>query len=304
MKLYAGIEAGGTNFVCALGSGPDDILAQTVFDTGEPGSTIDQALDFFEHQSQQYGSIAAIGVASFGPLDPQPNSPNFGHITSTPKLGWSNFDFVGAVREVFDLPIGFDTDVNGAALAEWRWGNARELDTFIYLTIGTGIGGGGLVNGQLMHGMIHPEMGHIPIPHDWDRDPFEGICPFHADCLEGLANGPSLEARWAQSPKTLPPDHPAWDLEAHYLALGLVAFICALSPQRIIMGGGVMEQEQLFPLIRAKVRRNLNGYVQSPQVLDEIDSYIVPPKLGDRAGVMGAIALAAQALGKFEEIGR
>ena len=195
----------------------------------------------------------------------------------------------------FNLPVSFDTDVNGAALGEWRWGAAQGLDTFIYLTIGTGIGGGGLFNGHLMHGLLHPEMGHIPLPHDKEVDPFEGVCPFHGDCFEGLAAGPAMEKRWGQKAETLPADHPAWDLEVHYIALALQSLICTLSPQRIILGGGVAQQPQLIPLIRQKTRAFLNGYVQSTEILENIDGYIVPPALGGRAGVLGAIALAQQA---------
>lgn len=294
-KLYAGIEAGGTKFVCALGSGPDDIREQITFPTTHPKETIQQVVNFLQAGIQRSGAISGIGIASFGPLDPQPGSPTYGFISSTPKPGWSNFDLVGAVKRNFDLPISFDTDVNGAALGEWRWGAAAGLDTFVYLTIGTGIGGGGLVNGELMHGLVHPEMGHIRIPHDRADDPFPGNCPFHGDCFEGLANGPAMENRWGQRAETLPPDHPAWVLEAQYIALGLVNFICTLSPQRIILGGGVMQQPQLFPLIHTRVQALLNGYVQADQILEHIDQYIVAPGLGARAGVLGAIALAYRA---------
>ena len=194
------------------------------------------------------------------------------------------------------MPIGFDTDVNGAALAEYCWGAARGLDNFIYLTIGTGVGGGGMVNGQLMHGLIHPEMGHIYLPPHPDDPHPEGFCPFHGNCLEGMTNGPALEQRWGQPGETLPSDHLAWEMEAHYLALGLVNFICTLSPQRIIMGGGVMEQSHLFPMIRQKVQTLLKGYVQSSMILEQIDTYVVPPDLGSKAGVLGAIALAQQVI--------
>jgi fructokinase len=228
-------------------------------------------------------------------LDLQPASPHYGHITSTPKVGWSNTDIVGRLQKEFDLPIGIDTDVNAAALGEWRWGSAQGLDTFVYLTVGTGIGGGGLANRRLLHGLLHPEMGHIPLPHDTDTDPFPGVCPFHADCFEGLASGLAIEKRWNSRAELLPPDHPAWELEAHYLALALTAYICTLSPQRIILGGGVMTQHHLFPRLRAQVQRRLNGYVRAPAVLEEIDSYIVPPALGAQAGVLGAIALAIEA---------
>ena len=186
------------------------------------------------------------------------------------------------VRQALNLPIGFDTDVNGAALGEWRWGAAQDLDTFIYLTIGTGIGGGAMVNGKLVHGMLHPEMGHILIPHDRQRDPFSGGCPYHGDCLEGLATGPAIEQRWGKRGETLTADHPAWELEAEYIALALVNFILTLSPQRIILGGGVMQQLHIFPLIRARVQKYLNVYIRTARILERIDEYIVPPALGGR----------------------
>ena len=291
MTLFGGIEAGGTKFVCAIGTGPDDIRAEIRFPTTRPEETIQQAIDFFRAQIAEYGPLAAIGIASFGPVDPNPSSLTFGYITTTPKPGWANVDLGGAIQRAFNVSIGFDTDVNGAALSEGRWGAAQGLDTFIYLTIGTGIGGGAMVNGRLLHGFIHPEMGHIPLPHDWEQDPFPGKCPYHGDCFEGMAAGPAIEARWQTKGQHLAPEHPAWELEAHYIALALRSFICTLSPQRIILGGGVMDQPQLFPLVRQKTLEALNGYVQSPAILENIDSYIVSPGLGNQAGVLGAIAL-------------
>jgi fructokinase len=294
MTLFGGIEAGGTKFVCAVGSGPDDLRAEIRFPTNTPEETIGRAIAFFQEQWAKE-PLDAIGIASFGPIDPNPASPTFGYITTTPKPGWAQTDFAGIIRQALKVPVGFDTDVNGAALGEHRWGAGQGLDSFIYLTIGTGIGGGGMANGKLMHGLVHPEMGHILLtPHPDDPHP-EGFCPYHGSCLEGMANGPALEKRWSQRAETLPDDHPAWELEAYYLALGLVNFICTLSPQRIIMGGGVMEQPRLFSLIRQKTLDLLNGYVQSPAILTHIDDYIVPPGLGNRAGVLGAIALAALA---------
>lgn len=295
MTLVGGIEAGGTKFVCAVGTGPDDVRAESRFLTTTPEETIGQAIAFFREQRQQHGGLAALGIAAFGPLDPNPTSPTYGYITSTPKPGWTNTDFAGPLGRALNLPVVFDTDVNGAALAEGRWGAAQGLDTFIYLTIGTGIGGGAVVGGKLLHGLLHPEMGHIRLPHDWQQDPYPGRCPYHGDCLEGMAAGPAIGERWSQPAETLPVDHPAWALEAHYLALGLVNFIVTLSPQRIILGGGVMEQQHLFPLVRRRVLELLNGYVQSPRLLEGIDTYIVPPALGNRAGVLGALALAQQA---------
>jgi fructokinase len=292
MAVWGGIEAGCTKVVCAVGTGPDDLEAEVRFPTTTPEETIGRAIQFF--QQQKKGPLTAIGIASFGPVDLNPDSPTFGYITGTPKPGWAHTDFAGKIRQALDVPVGFDTDVNAAALGEYRWGAAQGLDTFIYLTIGTGIGGGGVVNGKLIHGLIHPEMGHIRIPHDKDLDPYTGSCPYHGDCLEGLAAGPALEERWGRRGETLPADHPAWVLEADYLAFGLVNIICILSPQRIILGGGVMQQHHLFPLVRRRVQGLLNDYLPAPTILDQIDDYIVPPALGDRSGVLGAIALAQQ----------
>jgi fructokinase len=290
MPHLGGIEAGGTKFVCAVGTGPDNLWAETRFPTTTPEETIGQAIALFQEQAQKE-PIAAIGIASFGPVDPNPASPTFGYITTTPKPHWAQTDLAGAIGRAIGVPVGLDTDVNGAALGEYRWGAAQGLDTFIYLTIGTGLGGGGLVGGKLVHGLIHPEMGHIRLPRHPD-DPYPGACPFHGDCLEGMAAGPALQGRWGQRAETLPLDHPAWEIEAHYLAYGLVNFICTLSPQRLILGGGVMDQAHLFPLVRRKTQDLLNGYVQSPEIIERIDQYIVPPGLGNRAGVLGAIALA------------
>lgn len=291
MPLYGGIEAGGTKFVCAVGTGPGD-LQETRFPTGAPEETIAQALAFFRSQPEP---LTAVGIASFGPVDPDPASPTFGHITNTPKPGWAHTDIVGAIRQALGVPVGFDTDVNGAALGEHRWGAAQGLDTFIYLTVGTGIGGGGMVNGRLLHGLMHPEMGHVRVPHDRQRDPYAGCCPYHGDCLEGLACGPAVQERWGRPGPSLPAGHPAWALEAHYLALGLVSYICTLSPQRIILGGGLMAQPQLYDLVRKEVQVVLNGYIGVPQIVEHIDGYIVPPGLGNQAGVLGAIALAQDA---------
>lgn len=293
--LFGGIEAGGTKFVCLVGSGPDDIRASDRFPTTTPQATMHRVIQFFREQQASHGALTAIGVGAFGPLDPNPGSPTFGYITSTPKPGWMNTDLLGPLHSAFGLPMGFDTDVNAAALAEGRWGAAQGLDTFLYLTIGTGIGGGAMVDGRLLHGLIHPEMGHMLLRRDPRLDAFSGSCPFHGDCFEGLASGPALERRWGQRAETLAADHPAWELEAHYLAVGLVNLIVAFSPQRVVLGGGVMEQPHLLPLVRAKVQKLLNGYVQSPQIIERIGEYIVSPALGNRAGVLGAIALAAQA---------
>ncbi len=295
--LYGGIEAGGTRFVCALGSGPDNLRAQARFPTGSPAETLARAVDFFREGQARFGPLAAIGVGAFGPLDLHPDSPAYGRITATPKPGWAGADLLAPLRAAFGLPLALDTDVNAAALGEARWGSAQGLETLLYLTVGTGIGGGGLVRGRPLRGLIHPEMGHIRVPHDREADPFGGGCPFHGDCLEGLASGPAMRARWGQPAETLPDDHPAWELEAGYLALGVVNLICILSPQRVVLGGGVMQRAGLLPRIRRRVVELLSGYVQAPQILTGMDAYLVPPALGARAGVLAAIAIAERAAG-------
>ena len=296
MALLGGIEAGGTKFVCAVGTGPDDLQAEIRIPTTMPQETISQVIDFFQQQIKQTGDLAAIGIGAFGPVDVCENSPKFGWFLNTPKPGWQQVDFVGTIKRELNIPVGFDTDVNAAALGEYQWGNGIGLGSLIYLTIGTGIGGGGVMGGRPIHGLLHPEMGHILIPHDLSVDPFVGACPFHQDCLEGLASGFAMEKRWQQKAASLPADHPAWALEAHYLATGLINFILTLSPERIILGGGVMEQPQLFPLIRSQVRERLNAYLEVPQIMADIDNYIVPPKLGSKAGIMGAFVLAQQTI--------
>lgn len=278
-----------------IGSGPDNVQAERTIPTTTPDETISQAEAFFR-KHQKHGPISALGIGSFGPIDLNPNSQTFGYITTTPKKNWANTEFVGRIRRALGVPVAFDTDTNAAALAEATWGNARGLHTFVYLTVGTGIGGGGMMAGQPLHGLSHPEMGHLRLPHDLKQDPYAGACPFHGDCLEGLAAGPALFGRWGQPGENLPPNHPAWPLEAHYLALGLTDIICMLSPQRIILGGGVMKQTTLLPMIRREVQQILKGYLRLSAIIDEIDDYIVPPHLGDRAGVLGAIALAKKAI--------
>jgi fructokinase len=275
-----GVEAGGAKFVCAIGSGPDDLVRATI-PTTTPAETLARVIEFFHSQAR---SIAALGVASFGPVDLEPGSPTFGFITSTPKPEWSNVDICGVLRRALGGPIAFETDVNAAALAEARWGAAQGLNNILYITVGTGIGGGALVDGLPLHGLVHPEMGHILIPQNRDEDPFPGACPFHGNCLEGLASGHAMERRWGVKAQFLEPDHPAWRLEAHYLGLALANLVCVLSPRRIVIGGGVMHNLDLFPMIRQNLHECLNGYVQPPDV--------VPPLLGDDAGVLGAIALA------------
>jgi fructokinase len=287
--VYGAIEAGGTKWVCAKGTGPDDLRDSAVFPTTTPDETIGRAIEFFSRNGTD--PLAAIGVGSFGPVDLRRSSPAWGSITSTPKPGWQNTNVVSRLGEALETPVAFDTDVNAAALGEHRWGAARGLSTFYYITVGTGIGAGGMVNDQPMHGLVHPEFGHVLIPHDRERDPFPGVCPYHGDCLEGLASGEALRARWGE-PGELVTEPAAWALESEYLALGIVNAIFTLSPQRIVIGGGVMKQPSLLPLIRERVLELVDGYLDIEEQAGGIDSYIVAPALGDRAGVLGAIELA------------
>jgi fructokinase len=286
--LYAGIEAGGTKFVCAVASGPEDIRARISFPTTTPEETLEKAFAFFK----VHRPFAGMGIAAFGPCDLNPQSPTYGRLFTSIKPGWKEANVLDPFRQAFDVPVGIDTDVNAAALGEFTWGAGQGLETVLYLTVGTGIGGGGVINGRMIHGLMHPEMGHIRVPRASLDDRFTGICPYHGDCVQGLASGPAIQARWGKAAAELPPDHPAWQMEACYLAMAVSSYICTLSPNRVILGGGVMHQKHLFPMIRAEVKKLLNEYIPWPMVLERIDEYIVPPGLGDQSGIMGAIALA------------
>jgi fructokinase len=290
---YGGVEAGGTKWVCGIGEGAAELLAVETFPTTTPEETISRAAQFFSKSRVLDG----VGVASFGPIDVRRASPTWGYITTTPKPGWAHTDVVGKLRAALEIPVAFDTDVNAAALAEWRWGAAVGLETFCYITVGTGIGGGAIANGRLLHGLLHPEIGHMRIPHDRARDPFDGVCPYHGDCFEGLASGDAIRQRWGRPGEELFADAAVWELESEYLALGLMNVICTLSPQRIVLGGGVPKQATLLPLLRRRLRELLADYVNAPELTrpDAIERYIVPPGLGDQSGVLGAIDLARMA---------
>jgi fructokinase len=287
-KLYGGIEGGGTKFNCAVGDGPDNIVAEARFPTTTPDETIGQVCEFFTpYVSQLHG----IGLGSFGPFEVDPALPTYGYITTTPKPHWGNTNVLGMLQEALKLPIVVDMDVVVAGLGEAKWGASKNDSHSLYLTIGTGIGGGYIVDGRPMRGLTSLEMGHIRIPHDRELDPFQGACPYHGDCFEGLAAGPAVEARLGQRGETLPDDHPFWDMEAGYIASALVNFILSLAPQRIIIGGGVMQKSFMFPTVRKKVQGLLNNYIRHDMVLNKIDEYIVPPALGGRSGMLGAMAL-------------
>ena len=286
--LYGALEAGGTKMVCAIGNENGEILEQVKFPTETPETTMPQIFDYFKEKD-----IKALGIACFGPIDLIKESPTYGSITSTPKKGWSGYNIVNAAKEALGIPVGFDTDVNGSLLGEVTWGCAKGLSDAVYLTIGTGIGGGVMSNGKLLHGMLHPEIGHIRLPLV-KNDPGKSVCPFHDNCFEGLAAGPSIQARWGKPAVELVDKAEVWEIESEYIATALMSYALILSPKKIILGGGVMHQEQLFPLIRKKFKELVNGYILTKE-MDDLDNYIVPASLNDDQGIMGAVKLAMEA---------
>lgn len=297
-RLLGGIEFGGTKTVCVVGT-PGSIGEEARFLTGDdPEATVAACIDFFT----QAGPIDGLGIGTFGPCDPDPASATYGWVTTTPKPGWHQVDVLTALRRgLGDIAYGFDTDVNVAALGELVHGAGRGLSSLVYLTIGTGVGGGAVVDGRLVHGLVHPEMGHVRIPRpDAERAVFPGVCPYHGDCFEGVGAGPALAARWGDPAQDIGPGdtryEQLWDLEADYLASALHTIVCVLSPQRIVVGGGVGAQPQLHERVRPRLLASLNGYVNSPALTEDIDGYVVPPALGAQAGGIGALELAARAL--------
>lgn len=292
-KLYGGIEAGGTKFICVVASGPGHIVEEARISTTTPEETLGKAIQFFRPFVSS-GMIGSIGVGCFGPLDMIPESSTYGFIASTPKPHWSNTDVRGTLQRGLDVPIVIDTDVNAAGLGESVWGASNGFDPSLYLTIGTGIGGGYIKDGKPLLGLLTPEMGHLRIPHSRELDPFNGSCPFHGDCFEGLASGPAIEKRLGLMGANVPETDAFWDIEADYIASAVINYILVLSPKKIILGGGVMQRQFLFAKIRHRVRELLNGYVASKSVLENIEDYIVPPGLGNQSGSLGAIALAMQ----------
>ncbi|HCA69906.1 MAG TPA: fructokinase [Lachnospiraceae bacterium] len=287
--LLGALEAGGTKMVLAIGNENGEILDRVSIPTETPVITVPKIIAYFKNKN-----IEALGIGSFGPVDLDKESKTFGYITSTPKLAWANYDIVGEIKKELRIPVGFDTDVNAAALGEATWGSIKGLSSGIYITVGTGIGVGVYMNGSLLHGMLHPEAGHVLLSKH-SSDTFEGVCPYHPNCMEGLASGPSIEKRWKEKAIALADRKEVWELEAYYLAQGIANYILTLSPHKIVLGGGVMHQEQLFPLIRSQVVKLLNGYVKTAQIAD-IDNYIVPASLNDNQGIMGCIQLAKMEL--------
>ncbi|WP_416298318.1 ROK family protein [Paenibacillus illinoisensis] len=293
MRIGA-IEAGGTKFVCGIGSEQGHMEEWCSFPTEHPEITLAKVSDYFRDKG-----VEAIGIGSFGPIDLKPDSPTYGYITTTPKSEWENCSVVGILKREFPVPFGWDTDVNAAALGEVTWGAAQGLDNCVYYTIGTGVGVGLIAGGKRIHGLLHPEGGHIRTRRH-PQDNFAGLCKYHGDCLEGLAAGPAIEARWQTPGSELPTDHLAWEMESYYIAESITTTILLHSPQKIILGGGVMQQMHLFPMIREQVMHNLHGYVNVPELLQHIDQYIVPPGLGQQAGLHGALALGIEALNQVK----
>ncbi len=287
MRLGA-LEAGGTKMVCAIGDETGRIFEQISIPTETPDITVPRLIAYFEERK-----VDALGIASFGPIELDREDPKYGYITTSTKEAWINFDMVGSFTRALRCPIGFDTDVNGSVLGEVTFGQAKGKNCVIYLTIGTGIGGGIYIEGNLLHGMLHPEAGHVLIRKRSD-DQYAGKCRYHGDCLEGLAAGPAIEERWGKKAAELADRPEVWDLEADYIAQALVGYILTLSPEMIILGGGVMHQEQLFPLIREKVKEFLGGYIQAEEI-EDMEHYIVPASLHDDQGIMGCLELARRA---------
>lgn len=296
MRIGA-LEAGGTKMVCAVGDENGRIEKRVSYPTKTPEETVPQMIEFFRG-----GDVAALGIGCFGPVELDRKSPAYGYITSTPKLAWADYNIVGAFAGALKVPVGFDTDVNGAALGEVMFGAARGCDTAIYITVGTGVGVGVYANGALLHGLVHPEAGHVLVTKRPD-DPYRGKCPYHASCLEGLAAGPAIMERWGRPAVELADREEVWELESDYIAQAVTNYILTLSPQKVILGGGVMHQEQMFPLVRKKVLDKLNGYLKNDILLNHIEHYIVPPALGDDAGITGALLLGLREARRQEENG-
>ena len=289
-NLYGGIELGGTKMVLAVSDDDGTLFDRVSIPTTTPEETLSRLHDYFSDKK-----ILSLGIASFGPVDLNKNSATYGYITSTPKVLWQNTDVLGYFKDL-NVPLGFDTDVNGACLGEVRYGAGKGLSNVIYGTIGTGVGFGIYLNNQLLHGLLHPETGHMLLrKHEIDKD-FHGPCPFHDNCLETLASGPSIEKRWHKSARELYDDKQVWDLEAYYISEALVNCILCYSPERIILGGGVMHNEELVKLIRIKVLEKLNNYIKKEEITEHIDEYIVLPGLNDNAGIVGAIELGKEML--------
>lgn len=292
-KFFGAIELGGTKFTALIARDIKTIIRKRVFPTLDPADTLNTIVDFFQNELPDRDTcLEAIGIGCFGPLDLNPNSKTYGFITSTPKPGWEFFNIKGEIEKALGVKVFLETDVNAAALGEFYLYPADRTQNLAYITIGTGIGAGIIANGKIIHGLVHPEFGHIRIPHDMRMDPFPGICPYHHNCFEGLASGPAMESRWNISPEELPQGHVGWTLEGEYIGFALANLICTVSPEIIILGGGVMHQKHLFPIIHEMTLKSLHGYIKSHAVEEEIHKYIIPPRLHDDSGILGALSMA------------
>lgn len=284
MKYYGGIEAGGTKFICAVSDENFKILEETSIPTTTPEETLARVFEFFDQFE-----LVSMGIGSFGPIGIDPSRDSYGYVLSTPKQGWAQYDFLGNMKEHYpNLPFAWTTDVNAAAYGEIKKGAAQGKKSCVYLTVGTGIGGGVVLNGEIFSGINHPEMGHIHVKRHPD-DTYAGTCPYHHDCLEGLAAGPSLEARTGIKGQDLPEDHPIWDIQAYYIAQALMSYTLTLAPEIIVLGGGVMNQDHLLLKIRQQYVAQMNGYMETP----EPSEYIVRWGLPNKSGITGCLMLAA-----------
>lgn len=291
--MYAGVEIGGTKTLVAFGNSPDDLSEPVRIETRGPGETLDAVVTVIRAQAAREG-LCGIGVASFGPVRLDRNAEDYGRILKTPKPGWAGTDLLGPLRE-FAVPVGLATDVGGAALAEGEWGACAGLKHHLYVTVGTGVGVGVIANGQLIHGVLHPEAGHLLVRRAEADEGFAGVCPFHGDCLEGLVSGPAIAARLGQPGETVAADHPVWTLVADYLAQMAAAFTLLLAPQRIVIGGGVGGQAHLVSGVKSGLETRLGGYLPHIDEADALDRYVTGPTLGGRSGVLGALILGRKA---------
>ncbi len=288
MRIGA-LEAGGTKMVCAIGDENGNIIEQESFPTLSPEETIPGLVEWFRTRN-----IEALGIGCFGPVDLNKKSATYGYITTTPKPNWANTDVFGAFK-CLGVPIGFDLDVNASAIGEYTWGIGKGLSSIVYVTVGTGVGAGVIIDDRLIHGMIHAEAGHILLTRHPSDLEYKGHCPFHRNCIEGLCAGPAVAERWGKPGKELADDMRVWELEAYYLGQMCVDFALAYSPDRIILGGGIMHQTQLLPLIRKEFKEQLGGYLKSAEI-DDLDSYIVVQSMDDKQGIMGAVKLGLDAM--------
>lgn len=293
--LYGAIEAGGTKFICAVGWDSHNILDEIMFPTTTPAETLERVTAFFKSAEKALQPLKAIGVGSFGPVNINPASKHLGRILETPKVGWTDVNILKHLSAEFEAELFIDTDVNCALKAEVKWGAGRGLKHVAYVTVGTGIGGGFYINGKMSNGFTHPEIGHLHLSSLIPGDEFEGVCPYHGNmCFEGVASGPAIIKRWNSRPHELPIDHKAWTYEAEYLAILCQNIILTMSPERIIMGGGVMKQTHLYPMIKTRLKTLLNGYLNiEPYELDW-ENFLVPQGLVGQAGIMGGLELARQ----------